>query len=203
LTDDAQQAIELAFTELAHTMDCRVGTGHLLLGVARQQEGAGRRTLTDLGVDVDQLSAHLVDLLQASPDDPPNLAEVRRSVERQAPLSSQAEAHLLKAVKSTQSSPADLTAPASGTFRNQSGNSLEQLLAYNQSFVLAVATDYGRHGHDARLAYREGSAGLAHAIVGWDAHKGEPFHEYALSVMRGTIERCVRTAEAGASWRST
>jgi ATP-dependent Clp protease ATP-binding subunit ClpA len=58
LTDDAQQAIELAFTELAHTMDCRVGTGHLLLGVARQQGGAGRRTLTDLGVDVDQLRGH-------------------------------------------------------------------------------------------------------------------------------------------------
>ncbi len=51
----AKRAIELAVDEARLTGDSSIGTAHLLLGLAREGEGAAIRVLNGLGVNIDQL----------------------------------------------------------------------------------------------------------------------------------------------------
>ena len=53
----AKRAIELAVDEARLTGDSSIGTAHLLLGLAREGEGAAIRVLNGLGVNIDQ-AAH-------------------------------------------------------------------------------------------------------------------------------------------------
>ena len=51
----AKRAVELAVDEARLTGDSAIGTAHLLLGLAREGEGAAIRVLSGLGVNLDQL----------------------------------------------------------------------------------------------------------------------------------------------------
>lgn len=196
LSDEAQGAVGRAFTELEHTMDYRIGTGHLLLGLASQKAGAAHRILINLGVDVDQLGEQLTEVLRANPDDTPTLTEIERTVERHVPLSAQAKAEFWEAFWLAQNAGTGSEAPENVALVERGGLALEQLLMDGRPLVLTVARAYARrYGRDTRLAYRVGGQGLGDAIFGWGSHRAQPFDEYATSAIRHAIHRALGPPE--------
>lgn len=61
MTERARQIVVLAQDEARHLKHNYIGTEHLLLGILREQEGLGQRTLHDLGVEEHHLRAWIVE----------------------------------------------------------------------------------------------------------------------------------------------
>jgi ATP-dependent Clp protease ATP-binding subunit ClpC len=55
LSAEAEEAIRLAYEEAARLQDRRLGTEHLLLGLARARESAAGRMLLGMGAELDRL----------------------------------------------------------------------------------------------------------------------------------------------------
>ena len=67
LSNPAKHAIDLAYDEARSLNDDYIGTEHLLLGIAREEVGAGR-VLVKLGADADRVRAVLLEL-RSQPSD--------------------------------------------------------------------------------------------------------------------------------------
>ena len=67
LSNPAKHAIDLAYDEARALKDDYIGTEHLLLGIAREEVGAGR-VLVKLGADADRVRAVLLEL-RSQPSD--------------------------------------------------------------------------------------------------------------------------------------
>jgi ATP-dependent Clp protease ATP-binding subunit ClpC len=69
-TSRAKRALELSMTEARELgQDC-VGTGHLLMGILREETGVGAQVLTGFGITVDGARSQFVELLGAGRNDP-------------------------------------------------------------------------------------------------------------------------------------
>jgi ATP-dependent Clp protease ATP-binding subunit ClpC len=60
---DAKKALELALRESLSVGQTSIRSEHLLLGLARQQEGLAARILLDLGADASRIRARVVEAL--------------------------------------------------------------------------------------------------------------------------------------------
>ena len=75
-TPRAKKVLELSLREALDLGHNYIGTEHVLLGIAREDEGVAARALRDLGVDAETIRGEIVRMLGGRKGDPPAVADV-------------------------------------------------------------------------------------------------------------------------------
>ena len=87
-TPRAKKVLELSLREAKQLRHNYIGTEHILLGVARENQGVASRVLLDLGADAEKVRAAVLEMLSGAGREAPPLPEVQEQLRprRRAPL---------------------------------------------------------------------------------------------------------------------
>ncbi len=192
-TDETRAILERAVIEASTAEHIYVQPGHILLAIVRDPACSGSLQLLDLGVDLDCLDQHLVELLSRKTVDVDSL---RQSSERYPRLTAIELRELAEQVSVWQQSsrligldPSPVEGPELQRLQTRTRGAWLRLQNHHLYLAWAAAKHCAVQGHDLAYAYTIAGRALTGAVLSFAPMDGVPFEQYASSYVAGRMDQ--------------